>query len=116
MALVGLGVLHQPLAGEAPPPGFGTDFLGADEVLELNGLDLVPQAGAGAAEVRDAGLGADARPGEEDDSPRIGQQGGKLLDAVIQTGHPVAPSARRASIAACRQSSASPSYWGSLGW
>src|SRR5690606_40784937 len=52
---------------EAAPPRLEPCFLARHELLERDRLDLIPEPGTGAAEVRDTRLGADAGAGEEDD-------------------------------------------------
>ena len=63
---------------EAAPPGLASGLGARQEVGVLDRRVPIPDA-AGAAEVRDAGLGADAGPGERHDPPRAGDQLGERL-------------------------------------
>ena len=51
VALVRFGVGHGPLAGEVALPVLPAFVFAGNEVLKLDGSDLVPQAGARAAKV-----------------------------------------------------------------
>ena len=69
VAAVGLGGAHQRVAGEAPPPGFAPAHGGGrQKSWKIDRLHLVPDA-ARAAEIGDAGFGADAGAREDDDGP-----------------------------------------------
>lgn len=56
---IGLGIQQCLPVLEPTLPGLSPDLLGVDEVLEVDGLDLGPQA-IGTSEIGNTGFGADA--------------------------------------------------------
>ena len=68
---------------EAAAPGLATRLFGSDEILEVDRLHPCPDA-AGAAEVGDAGFGADARAGEEQSAAARIEQRAQRVELVAQ--------------------------------
>ena len=66
VARVGLRGAQGLVGLELAPPGLAARLLRRHELAEVDGPEPVPDA-ARAPEVGDPGLGADPRPGEEDD-------------------------------------------------
>jgi len=80
--LVRAGPLHGSLAAETTAPRLLTHVLRRDEFLELDRLDLRPEAGPGTAEIRDARLRADAGAGEYHHPARGIDHRAKLIEIV----------------------------------
>ena len=79
VAAIGLGAAESVLHRKAAPPGLAPRLLGGEELVEIDRRHLRPDA-AGAAEIGDAGFGADAGAGEHDGAARLGDQAGERGD------------------------------------
>jgi hypothetical protein len=65
MSGIGFGI-GPTIRFQTAPPRLAAGLLRGDEVLELDRLDLVPEAGVCAAVIRDSRLGRDTGAGEDD--------------------------------------------------
>ena len=100
VAAIGRGVVDGLPGGELAPPGLAARLLGMHEVLEVDGLVLGPDA-PGAAEVRDAGLGADAGPGEDDGAAAGLEHLAQAIDGLLECVHGSFPSVGSSAAACC---------------
>jgi hypothetical protein len=63
---------------EFSPPRLSSSFFRTHEILELDGLNFVPQASAGAAKVGNSRLGTDTCSGEKNGVLALAKQGSQL--------------------------------------
>src|SRR5215470_15367563 len=82
MAAIGLGVAPHVVGLEAPAPGFAPGFFGGEKIRKIDRRHFRPDA-AGAAEIWDAGLGADAGSGEDDGLACTLDETGEFGDLII---------------------------------
>ena len=82
VAAIGLRAAEVILHREAAPPGLAPRLLGRQELVEIDRRHLRPDA-AGAAEIGDAGLGADAGAGEHDRAARLVDQAGERGNLAV---------------------------------
>ena len=79
MTIIRNRIFHGSIARETPSPGFLSNFVGRDEVLEFDGFDLVPETSARASEIGYPRFGADSSASEYDDLLRYVDHQAELL-------------------------------------
>ena len=81
VAAIGLGGAEDILHRKAAAPGLAPRLLGGQEIVEIDRRHLGPDA-ARAAEIGDAGLGADPGAGKDDGAFRLVDQAGESRHAL----------------------------------